>query len=333
MQQMVSWKYWFGMVVIALSSFAAPVWSQQSTGAAPSPAGSDAKSYVEAGIADGKKGDLNGATANFTQAVQTDPNYAPAHFNLGLAYAIQNKSNDALAEYSKAIQLDPKYAQAYYQRGTLKGQTADFDGAISDFNQVITLNPDFGPAYYNRGHVQYFKGDLDTALAQINQAISLTPGFPYSYFIRGLIQHARGHGAEALSDFQKSLGLGFADAALPIWIIENENGQHDAATKDLSDVLAKPGLVKPDSWTAQVGNFLLGKITQDQLIAKAGESNPAVVNERFCEAWYYTGVVKRLAGDTKGARDCFTKAISTGAKGAEEYIEANREIAKLPSGT
>ena len=49
-----------------------------------------------------------------------------------------------------------------------------------------------------------------------------------------------------------------------------------------------------------------------------------------CAAWFYAGVMQRLAGNTAGARDCFNKAIATDSKGSEEYIEAKREIASLP---
>ena len=39
-------------------------------------------------------------------------------------------------------------------------------------------------------------------------------------------------------------------------------------------------------------------------------------------------MLKRFSGDSKGAQDCFAKAIATGAKGSEEFIEASREAAE-----
>jgi len=325
MQQMVSRKYW---LFIGISLLTAPAWSQQQAApTAPAP-GADAKSYVEYGIANGVSGDLDAAVGAFNEAVTIDPKYAPAYYNRGRAHALQNKPDEAIADYSQAIQLDPKYEDAYYRRGSLRGQKGDFDEAISDFSEVIKLDPKYAPAYYNLGHVQYFKGDLDDALDQLNQALGLDPNFSLCYFIRGLVRHAQAHREEALSDFQKSLGLGFSDAAFWIWITEMEGGQRGLAQKDLSDALKNPEPFKPDDWPSQIGNFLLEKITQDQLMAKAKTGDDAESNERLCEAWFYCGILKHFAGDSKGAQECFAQAIATGSKGSEEFIEASREAAK-----
>ena len=58
-----------------------------------------------------------------------------------------------------------------------------------------------------------------------------------------------------------------------------------------------------------------------------------VTNDRFGEAWFYAGMVKKFSGDIKGAQDCFQKSIATQAKSTEEVIEAQRELTKLqPTG-
>ncbi len=321
-----------GSLVLLLSSSPGDAQSSPaaSTTSTPEPGpGSDASSYVNFGISNGAKGDLDGAITAFNQAMQIDPNYAPAYYNRGLAYSLENKPEDAMTDFSRSIQLAPKFRDAYYHRGNLEGQKGDFDHAISDFNEVITLDPKYAPAHYNLGHVRYFKGDLDGALTELDQALTLEPNSPYSHFIRGLIEHAQGHRVEATRDFQLSLGFGFPGAAYWVWISEMESGERGVATQDLSDALNKPGIFKPDDWPVQIANLLLQKTPEDELIAKAKTSNPTEVSERLCEAWFYSGVIKRFSGDVKGAEDCFTQAIATGATGAEEYVEANRELAEL----
>jgi len=334
---MFLWRQWLFTGGIALSLLASPGCSQKPE-PAPAPKSTppsqpgqlfDAKSYVDFGTANGAKGDLDTAIGAFNEAIRVSPKYAPAYYNRGYAHVLQNKPDEAISDFDQAIQIDPAYKQAYYQRGSLKGKKGDFDGAISDFSQVIKLDPKYAPAYYIRGNAHYFKGDLDDALKDINQALSLDPNFAYSYFIRGLIRHAQGHRAEATSDFQKSAGLNFPYATFWVWITEMEDGRHDLARKDLSDALAKPQSFKPDDGPSQITNFLLDKITLDQLIAKARTGNGAESNNRLCEAWFYAGMSKRLSGDAKGAQDCFAKAIATESKGSEEFVEANREAAEL----
>jgi lipoprotein NlpI len=331
MQHLVPWRFLLIGGVLGFSSLAAPGQAQQPSASPPVPAaGSDAKTYVDYGTSNGAKGDLKGAVAAFDQAISIDPKYAPAYYDRGFAFALEGNPDDAISNYDQAIQLNPTYKDAYYQRGSLEGQKGNFDGALQDFSQVIKLDPKYAPAYYNRGHVQYFKGDLAGALDQINQALALDPNFPFSYFIRGLIRHAQGHREESTADFQKSAGLNFAYASYWIWITEMEAGQTVAAHKDLTDALNNPEIFKPDDWPSQIGNFLLEKITRDQLMAKTKADNAADTSNRLCEAWFYSGMHNLLSGDPKEARQCFDQAVATDAKGSEEYIEATRELATLP---
>jgi serine/threonine protein kinase len=81
----------------------------------------------------------------------------------------------ALADYSKAIELDPEYADAYYQRGWLKEDKLDnIPGALADYSKAIELNPEFAHAYYNRGKLRKNKiKDSTGAIQDFRRAASL----------------------------------------------------------------------------------------------------------------------------------------------------------------
>ncbi len=49
----------------------------------------------------------------------------------------------ALADYTKAIQLDPQYANAYNNRGLAHYHSKAYDKAIADFTRAIQLKPTF----------------------------------------------------------------------------------------------------------------------------------------------------------------------------------------------
>ena len=55
-------------------------------------------------------GDLDGAISQFRAAINTSPNYAPAHYQLGIALLQQGKREEATMEFQKASELDPKSA-------------------------------------------------------------------------------------------------------------------------------------------------------------------------------------------------------------------------------
>ena len=52
-------------------------------------------------------GDLEGAISQFRAAINASPNYAAAHFELGVALRQQGKSKEAQEEFQKAATLDP----------------------------------------------------------------------------------------------------------------------------------------------------------------------------------------------------------------------------------
>lgn len=294
----------------------------------PAPAASaDASSWVQYGIERGQKADMDGALAAFDQAIKIDPKCAPAYQYKGYARSLQNKFDEAIALYTQAIQIDPTYQDAYYNRGVAEGEKGDFIQALADFNKTLELNSKYNVAYYNRGHVKYFTGDFDGAIADINQSLQLNPRQPFCYFIRGLTRLAKLDRIGAASDFQQSATDGYAPAALWLWIVKVQSGERGTAQASLTDFMTKPNLFTPDSWYTQVGNFLLGKSTQDQLLAtaKASTTEPG----RVPEAWFYIGVVKRYSGDLVGAEDCFQKVISSGAKQIEVYAEAQRQLTAL----
>jgi tetratricopeptide (TPR) repeat protein len=53
-------------------------------------------------------GDLNGAISQFRSAIQSQPNYAAAHYQLGLALQRSGQKDEARKEFEKATELDPQ---------------------------------------------------------------------------------------------------------------------------------------------------------------------------------------------------------------------------------
>ena len=77
----------------------------------------------------------------------------------------------ALADYQKAVELKPADADGYIGRADVRGDKGDFAGAMADYARAIELKPDSARAYYNRGFTKRDQGDTDGALADFNKAI------------------------------------------------------------------------------------------------------------------------------------------------------------------
>ena len=78
-----------------------------------------------------------------------------------------------IADYTKAIELNPNDADAYYNRGNAKRKLEDHYGAISDYTKAIELKPDYVSAYNNRGVAKESIGDLNGACSDWRKAANL----------------------------------------------------------------------------------------------------------------------------------------------------------------
>jgi tetratricopeptide (TPR) repeat protein len=170
-----------------------------------------ADDYFASAVQKYRKGDIQGALADYNQAIALNPKFVNAYSNRGTLK--QDKLNDrqgALADLNQAIALDPKYALAYNNRGTLKYQKFnDVQGALADYNQAIALNPQSANAYSNRGLLKKQKlNDFQGALADYNQAIALDPKFVNAYSNRGLLKYQKFNDFQgALADYNQVITL------------------------------------------------------------------------------------------------------------------------------
>jgi len=98
---------------------------------------------------------------------------AQVYINQGVAWAEKGDFDNAIADFTKAIEINPNHAKAYNNRGLAYGGKQEYDSAISDFNKAIEINPAYAGAYNNRGIAHYAKGEHDKAWEDVRKAQSL----------------------------------------------------------------------------------------------------------------------------------------------------------------
>ena len=123
--------------------------------------------------------------------------------NRGVAKKKLGNLEGAVADYTEAIKLDPNHPEAYNNRGYAKFKLGDLRGAIADYTEAIKLNPNDPDAYYNRGVAKYELGNLEGAVADYTKAIKLNPNNSKAYNNRGVAKFILGKYIEALEDFLK----------------------------------------------------------------------------------------------------------------------------------
>src|SRR5262249_30976274 len=84
-------------------------WYQAAVAVAPANSGA----HLNLGLALRDTGNLDGAMAEFREAIRLDPKYAMPHNNLAIVLRARGTLNGAMAESREAIRLDPKYAMPH----------------------------------------------------------------------------------------------------------------------------------------------------------------------------------------------------------------------------
>lgn len=122
-----------------------------------------------------KKGDLPAAKRHFHEAVQIEPQFINAKFNIGRINQIQGKMKDALLMYYQVIELRPDYYPAHRQLGYLWLQLGEFEKAISYFQKAISINPNQQQLHYDLASVLLHEQKTEKAIFHFHKAVELEP--------------------------------------------------------------------------------------------------------------------------------------------------------------
>jgi tetratricopeptide (TPR) repeat protein len=144
--------------------------------------------FIYRGFAKNGLSDFKGAIADFTMAIEADPNDLGSYIDRGQSEIYANDfaaaikdfefvlSNDSVGRqgqnalyymakiarhenefalsityYDRLLALTPNDAELYFERGASKDMILDSQGSIQDYDKAIELKPDYMEAYANRG--------------------------------------------------------------------------------------------------------------------------------------------------------------------------------------
>lgn len=131
-------------ILLAISLFTqppSPCSTRQAPGYARPAALVTAEDYFAQGNYDYDRGDCQAALADYSQAIDRNPNYAQAYNNRAYTYMILRDYASALPDLDRAIQIRPGYVNALMNRGDIHNfyYAIDYQKAIADYDHVISL--------------------------------------------------------------------------------------------------------------------------------------------------------------------------------------------------
>lgn len=85
-------------------------------------------------------------------------------------------SEGALADFDQAISIDPRNVEGYSYRGDVLRDIGQLDRALSDYSTAVGIDPTFAAGYYNRGSIFETKGDIEMARREYRRALAAPLG-------------------------------------------------------------------------------------------------------------------------------------------------------------
>jgi tetratricopeptide (TPR) repeat protein len=247
------------------------------------------------------KKDYGRAIADYTKAIEIDPNNANAYKNRGDAYDDEKDYDRAIADYTKAIEIDPKYANVHYNRGLTYSNKKDYDRAIADYTKAIEIDPNYGNTFFKRGNAYYAKKDYGRAIADYNKAIEIDPKNANAYKNRGDAYYDEKNydSAIAIADYTRAIEINprYAGAYNNRGSVYRNKKDYDSAIADYTKVIE----IDPKYFNVYFNRGLAyrNKDENDRAIAdytKAIEIDPKSAWAYNARAWAYFKAGKAVQG-------------------------------------
>ena len=168
-----------------------------------------AEAHYNLGVAFVRLGRIDEAMTHYRQAVEIKPDYAEAHNNLGNAFVRLNRIDEAMAQYQKAVKIQPDYAEAHYNLGNAFVRLNRINEAMAQYQKTVEIKPDYAGAHYNLGAAFVHLGRFDEAMAHYRKAVEIKPDLVEGHnnlaWLRATCPQASlRNGAEAIAHAQRA---------------------------------------------------------------------------------------------------------------------------------
>lgn len=122
--------------------------------------------------------DIHRAIELFSEALDFDPDHAPAYVGRGLAWLELSDYGRAMSDFTNAEDLTPDNAEVNAAFGKLYYDRKEYGRAIEYLDLAIKQNPKHPMAWCRRGISHYYRKDYPKAHDDLNRAEKLDPEIP-----------------------------------------------------------------------------------------------------------------------------------------------------------
>ena len=288
--------------------------------------------------------DYAGAAEDFEVAARLDRDLVAAVFGQAEATAAQGKSAEARTLYDRGVERFANDAIVHNNRGTFLQKQGDYAGALADYNEALRLQPSFPLAFANRGYTHSLQREFKLAEQDYLASLRIQPNQPLVRRLLAINYAAQEAYPAALAEFRTAMEISPKDGELraEIGFARYASGDYAGAAADLEQALklspqlyaaipwrylawgraghlpgarsqlSKSAATLPAGWGAQVSSFLLGKLSEEELLSAAQQVSAGLpVPEKLCDAHFFIAESAALTGTPDVAAEHYRQSIAT----------------------
>ncbi|MDE6139070.1 MAG: tetratricopeptide repeat protein [Candidatus Gastranaerophilales bacterium] len=140
----------------------------------------DYKYYIDNGINDFKRGELESSLENINKSLELKNDWEIPYFYRAVVHQALENFDEAMLDYTKALQLNPKMTDAYYNRAKIilsrkDIQNPDIQKAVTDLEKALDLDENFVDALFAMAAAQKKLGDYHKSLEYLEKLLQIEP--------------------------------------------------------------------------------------------------------------------------------------------------------------
>ena len=266
---------------------------------------------------------LNLAKENYEKAIELNPRYAKAHYNLAGALHELDKLELSIQSYQNSIDIEPDYAEAHNNLGNVFKEIGQLDDAISSYEKAISIKPDYIEAFYSLGATFHEAGKLEDTVQCYERVLELRPDFAGMHNNLGNVLRELGHFDKAVLSYEKAISItpDFVEVYYNLGITFQELKQLDNALSNYKKAIE----IKSNYKEAFNNLGIVYKELKEFDLAIQSYKEATNINPKYAEAFNNLGILYRDLGQPNEAFASYNEAI----KIFPDYDEAHNNLGIL----
>ena len=305
----------------------------------------NAQTHFERGVQFYDQQDFARAIVAWEHALELDPDFTNARFNLGLAYSEIEKLDLAIQTFRRVLEDEPDDLNARHELAEIYFETDKTEQAIEELYQALMIEPEdliaremleeydahlsteqesnvAAEQHYQHGDAFDEMGDTANAITEWQEAIALNPHHAGAHYNLGIAYADEQKWNAAIDELETTVELEpyDPDARRELAQIYFEQGELDQAENQLRRVLnLVPGEARAAHLLAQI---YIEQKKWDQAVAALEQS---AMLEDDAELWITLGNVYKQTSHTDDAVLAYRRALIANPQDAQ----AKQALARL----